>query len=124
MTTITSLDLVLFQQGEELYAVEACFAQGQGRLGGEEPLSPLLSLAGLLGQEEQAPSHWLAICTAEQPTWLLGLNMQAELITLPTQFIYTLPDLIYAKRQLKALRAVAWYKDRFISLLDARLLYV
>ena len=121
-----SLPLVIFSQQQQLFALEASFVRSQGSVSFIDTRRELLSFSQLLNselfkQEAYPCQHWLRLA-GSQGRWLLGIEGDAELVELPAEQIYPLPPLLQASRQFKALQAVAWYQQRLVSVLDARVL--
>lgn len=126
-----SLPLVIFSQQQQLFALEASFVRSQGSVSFIDTRRELLSFSQLLNsellnselfkQEAYPCQHWLRVA-GSQGRWLLGIEGDAELVELPAEQIYPLPPLLQASRQFKALQAVAWYQQRLVSVLDARVL--
>lgn len=123
---IKQLPLVMFYQDKHWFALEAAYVVGQGKVVSLDAETRVLNFSQLLNPAAQASlsslsQHWLGLA-GSQERWLLGISAAAELIEMPVEQIYALPPLLQASRQFKALQAVAWYQQRLVSLLDARVL--
>ncbi len=120
------LPLVVFSQNQQLFGLEAGFVRSQGSVSFIDVRRELLSFSQLLNpkaskQEAYPCQHWLRLA-GSKGRWLLGIEGDAELIHLAADQIHPLPPLLQAGRDFKALQAVAWYQQRLVSVLDARVL--
>ncbi len=126
---IKQLPLVMFCQGKHWFALEAVYVLGQGKLDFVKAETQVLSFSQLLNSAALNPAaevsvssqHWLGLA-GSQERWLLGVGAAAELVEIPVQQIHPLPPLLQASRECRALQAVAWYQQRLVNLLDARVL--
>lgn len=125
---IKQLSLVLFSQQNQWFAFEASLVKGQGSCSSSDSNTLLLPFSQFLTtnstHDKANATHWLRLAAqpADIKPWLLGITGEAELIELPTEQIYALPPLLHARRTFPALQAVAWYQQRLVSLIDARVL--
>ncbi|NLW03677.1 MAG: hypothetical protein GX029_00320 [Pseudomonadaceae bacterium] len=143
---IKYLPLVIFSHQNQLFALEATFVRGQGRVEFLAAGALLLPFAQLLTPKTlvpfcpvgspslvsssslACPLHWLGLAGGQlstasgQQNWLLGIEGEAELVELPVEQIQPLPPLLLARRTFPALQAAAWYQQRLVSLIDARVL--
>ena len=128
---IKQLPLVMFCQDKHWFALEAAYVVGQGKVAILDAETPVLDFSQLLNPAALNPAaqvflsspsqHWLGLVGSQQ-RWLLGISAAAEWVEMPVEQIYALPPLLQASRQFKALQAVAWYQQRLVNLLDARVL--
>ena len=143
---IKYLPLVIFSHQNQLFALEATFVRGQGRIEFLAAGALLLPFAQLLTPKFPTPQcstprcsasdifpqtnlvHWLGLAGGQlatasgQKSWVLAIEGDAELVELPVEQIQPLPPLLLARRTFPALQAVAWYQQRLVSVIDARVL--
>lgn len=135
---IERLPLVIFSHQEQCFGIEASFVRGQGRtdfLAHKTqclPLECFLSSRTTHLKQEQTcvkAAPWLSLAAdsfrlsvVSNPAWVLVIQGDAELVELPAEQIHPLPPLLKARLTFPALQAVAWYQQRLVSLLDARVL--
>jgi len=126
---IKQLTVVLFCHQNQWFAFEASLVKGQGSCSFYDPKALLLPFNQFLNQstakdKAQQTTHWLRLAaqSTDAKPWLLGIASEAELIELPAEQIHTLPPHLLARRTFPALQAVAWYQQRLVSIIDARVL--
>ncbi|HHX35110.1 MAG TPA: hypothetical protein GX719_07565 [Gammaproteobacteria bacterium] len=117
---LVSLPMVLFCHQDQYFALEAAYVRRQtaALTVGQKSVS-FASLLSTSGTEQALVTQWLELEGLDGPTWL-GLETAAELVELAATDIYPLPPLLHARRELLALRALAWYQGNLVSVLDAR----
>lgn len=126
---IKQLTVVLFCHQNQWFAFEASWVKGQGSCSFYDPKALLLPFNQFLNQstakdKAQQTTHWLRLAaqSTDAKPWLLGIASEAELIELPAEQIHALPPHLLARRTFPALQAVAWYQQRLVSIIDARVL--
>ncbi len=122
-TPSMSLPVVMFCHQTHYFAVEAAQVRRQTSVA---PVSQesVIAFADLLHGADHSDvdtrcTQWLELVGTTQHFWL-GLHSPADLVELSQGDIYRLPITLQTRRQLPALRALAWYQDQLVSLLDAR----
>lgn len=123
---ISSLALVVFRHNGQNYAIEAQSVLRQGQVNPRDD-APMTCFSELLPANAQAPGgdelQWLEIASRSTPPWRLALNAAAQLIELPVDNIFPLPELLRSRRTFAALQAIAWHRQELVALLNVDALF-
>lgn len=127
------LSVVIFTSAGQLYGIESSAVRGRGRTQSlpqasllqdqvqERTKNRVVDFSVLLGQSACLPDQWLRLKGTEQD-WFLGLTGEMELVELQVNQIHPLPRLLAARLEFHPLKALTWYQQQLVNLLDIRLL--
>lgn len=115
------LPVVIFTWAGQLYGIESSAVRGRGRTQSLPQGSKVMDFSVLLGQSACQPDQWLKLQGVDRD-WLLGLTGEMDLVELQIENIHPLPPILATRLEFPPLRALAWYQQQLLNLLDARLL--
>lgn len=118
----TRLSLVVFSAAGQWFGIESAAVRGRNSSKTlPHAVNRQVDFCDLLGQEDQPSDQWLRLAGSNQD-WFLGLSGDMDLIELPGDRIHPLPPLLAARLLFKPLRALSWYQQQPLLLLEPVLL--
>ncbi|QEW08128.1 hypothetical protein [Nitrincola iocasae] len=116
------LPVVVFSHEGSLFGLEAIRVAGRGMIDAQissiVPFSVLYSDVANETLLTDPVSQWLKL-RGKTADWLLGLSADADLIELQPADIHPLPEIMAQRSHFKPLKALGFYQQRVIALLDA-----
>ena len=119
---IAPLPVVVFAHGSMMFGLEAHRVAGRGRVAQNSTSVVPFSLLYSLRHDNEPPvddtvTEWLRL-RGRAADWLLGISKSADLIELAPEQIYPLPELLVQGSKFDPLKALGFYQQQLIALLD------
>lgn len=117
-----TLPIVVFTHESVLFGLEAHRVAARGLVDkSTASILPFSALYARHGEHKTAVderiTQWLRL-RGQATDWLLGITNSADLIELQTSQIYPLPELLAQRSTFEPLKALGFYQQRLVALLD------